>query len=82
MRTLIVATCTALLAGAAQADGASVHAAGSLKSVFTQLGKLYAEQGGAAPRFEFGPSGVLREKITAGATADVFASANMTHPQT
>lgn len=82
MRTLIVATCTALLAGAAQADGASVHAAGSLKAVFTQLGKIYAEQGGAAPRFEFGPSGVLREKIAAGATADVFASANMTHPQT
>lgn len=82
MRALIVAACTSLLAGAALADGASVHAAGSLRSVFTQLGKLYAEQGGATPRFEFGPSGVLREKIAAGAKADVFASANMTHPQT
>lgn len=82
MRALIVAVCTSLLSGAALADGASVHAAGSLKTVFTQLGKLYAEQGGAAPRFEFGPSGVLREKIAGGAKADVFASANMSHPQT
>ena len=82
MRALIVAVCTSLLSGAALADGASVHAAGSLKAVFTQLGKLYAEQGGAAPRFEFGPSGVLRDKIAGGAKADLFASANMSHPQT
>jgi ABC-type molybdate transport system substrate-binding protein len=71
-----------MVSGVALADGARVHAAGSLKAVFTRLGALYAEQGGSAPRFEFGPSGVLRERIAGGAPADVFASANMTHPQT
>ncbi len=74
--------CAALASGAAIADGAQVYAAGSLKSVFTRLGKVYAEQGGELPRFEFGPSGVLRERIQGGAAADVFASANMSHPQT
>ncbi len=67
------AICTVLASGVALADGARVHAAGSLKAVFTRLGALYAEQGGSAPRFEFGPSGVLREHLAGGAPADASA---------
>jgi molybdate transport system substrate-binding protein len=81
MRIRMVAMCACLLSGGAMADGAQVYAAGSLKAVFSRLGGLYAEQGGAAPRFEFGPSGLLRERIQGGAPADLFASANMKHPQ-
>lgn len=82
MRTLALAACAVLASSVAMADGPKVLAAGSLKAVFTRLGALYVEQGGSAPGFEFGPSGVLRDRIAGGAPADVFASANMTHPQT
>ena len=38
-------------------------------------------QAATRSRRKFGPSGLLKDEIAGGAKADVFASANMTHPQ-
>lgn len=58
-----------------------VYAAGSLTGAVTAM---LAESGLASDRFAppvFGPSGVLRERIEAGAPADVLASADMAQPR-
>jgi molybdate transport system substrate-binding protein len=62
----------------ARADEAvKVFAAGSLREAFTEIAAAY----GGKIDFTFGPAGVLRERIERGEAADLFASANMTHPQ-
>ncbi|HEX4111837.1 MAG TPA: substrate-binding domain-containing protein [Stellaceae bacterium] len=55
----------------------TVFAAGSLREAFTEI----AAASGEKIAFTFGPAGLLRERIEKGAAADLFASANMTHPQ-
>jgi len=59
-----------------------VFAAGSLRGPLTEAAKAFeAGVGGAPVDFSFGASGLLRDRIHAGADAQVFASANMAHPQ-
>ncbi|MCL4762984.1 MAG: molybdate ABC transporter substrate-binding protein, partial [Burkholderiales bacterium] len=41
----------------------------------------YARAGGGPVQGEYGPSGLLRDRLAKGERADVFASANMEHPQ-
>ena len=79
--------CHALPGAAAEAIGTStepvaIHAAGSLRGAMTDLAQAW-EQASAAPkaRLTFGASGLLRDRIAGGDKAQVFASANMTHPQ-
>ncbi|MCE0539075.1 molybdate ABC transporter substrate-binding protein [Kineosporia rhizophila] len=56
----------------------TVFAAASLTESFTSLGKAFeAENPGSKVTFSFGPSSGLAEQITAGAPADVFASASV-----
>ena len=47
----------------------------------TAIIKLYQEKTGVQVQAEFGPAGLLRERIEGGARPDIFASANMAHPQ-
>jgi len=59
-----------------------VHAAGSLRAALTDSAAAFeATQAGARVKFTFGPSGVLKDRIAGGEATDVFASANMTHPE-
>lgn len=58
-----------------------VYAAGSLRAAFTRVAAAFKAKGGEEVRFEFGPSGTLRDRLAKGAAADVFASANMEHPR-
>jgi molybdate transport system substrate-binding protein len=58
-----------------------VFAAGSLTGALTAVIKLYQEKTGVKVEAEFGPAGLLRERIEGGAHPDIFASANMEHPQ-
>ncbi len=59
-----------------------VFAAGSLWVPSTQAARAFeALDPGLQIAFTFGASGLLRERIAAGEPADVFASANMAHPQ-
>lgn len=88
-----LAAATALLLAAMPAATASaqttdaertleVFAAGSLRQPVTAAAKAFEA---AHPQLRialtFGASGLLRERIEQGAHADVFASANMAHPQ-
>jgi len=54
-----------------------VLAAGSLRIVWAQLIAHFSEP----VETHFGPAGILRERILAGEECDLFASANLAHPQ-
>lgn len=70
------------LAGAARADEPlRVFAAGSLRAAFTELGAAFQARQGTPVQFRFAPSGLLRDGLLAGEKADLFASANMAHPE-
>lgn len=58
----------------------TVLAAGSLKRAFTPLLAAFSEQTGIAVAANFGPAGLLRERIEAGEPCALFASANTAHP--
>jgi ABC-type molybdate transport system substrate-binding protein len=81
MPRLACAALAALLAVgvSAQADSLRVFAAGSLEAAFSDLLRRFPAGPDAADAAEFGPSGLMREKIEAGAAADLFASADMEH---
>lgn len=66
--------------GPVRADQLHVLAAGSLSEVIGEIGRRYQAQSGIEVRADFGPSGVLRERIEKGEKADLFASADMGHP--
>lgn len=63
------------------AEPVRVHAAGSLRAAFTEIGTAFEARTGQPVRFEFGPSGLLRDRLLAGEPGHVFASANMEHPR-
>jgi molybdate transport system substrate-binding protein len=58
-----------------------VFAAGSLTGAMTAVMQLYEAKTGQHVQAEFGPAGLLRERIENGEHPDIFASANMAHPQ-
>lgn len=55
-----------------------LHAAGSLRGA---LNEIIASFRGAKVEAVYGPSGLLRDRIAKGEAAQVFASANMQHPE-
>jgi ABC-type molybdate transport system substrate-binding protein len=67
--------------GAQAQDPVKVYAAGSLRGVMTELGDAWAKTGAGSVAPTFGASGLLRDRLAGGEKADVFASANMEHPQ-
>jgi molybdenum ABC transporter molybdate-binding protein len=66
---------------AAHADTVTLFAAGSLKDALTDVAKAYEAKSGHKVAMKFGPSGLLKKEIADGGKADVFASANMEHPE-
>jgi molybdate transport system substrate-binding protein len=66
--------------GPARADDLRVLAAGSLHEAMGEIGQRYTEATGVMVIADFGPSGVLRERIEKGEKVDLFASADMGHP--
>lgn len=62
-------------------DPVKLYAAGSLRAAMTEVGTAYQEKTGVAVAGTFGPSGLLRDRIAKGEPAEVFASANMQHPE-
>lgn len=59
----------------------SLCAAGSLRGVLGEVIEAFTKQTGIEVTGEYGGSGTLRERIEQGASFDVFASADMGHPQ-
>jgi len=80
---LSVLTGFLLISGAAVAADSAVrlYAAGSLRAAMTEIAVAYRQATGVVVEAEFGASGLLRERIEKGAPAQVFASADMGHPE-
>jgi molybdate transport system substrate-binding protein len=60
----------------------NLYAAGSLRAALSDVAKAFEQHTGTKVKGEFAPSGLLRQRIEKGEGANVFASANMEHPQT
>lgn len=63
------------------ADPVLLHAAGSLRAALNDVGRAFQSATGISVQAKYGPSGTLKDEIAGGARAEVFASANMAHPQ-
>ncbi len=81
MRRHLLTTLLLLAAGGASAQALTVHAAGSLRAAMTELATGFERTQATPVKLVFGPSGLLKDRIAGGEASDVFASANMTHPQ-
>jgi ABC-type molybdate transport system substrate-binding protein len=77
MRALVAAVLGLFVVTANAQEPVRLFAAGSLRGVMTEL----MQASGLPAQGTFGPSGLLRERIEKGEGADVFASADMGHPQ-
>jgi ABC-type molybdate transport system substrate-binding protein len=81
-RLVVVATTLGLLATPVTASEAVLlHAAGSLRGALTEVAQGFEKASHLKVQAKFGASGLLKDEIAAGAKAEVFASANMEHPQ-
>jgi molybdate transport system substrate-binding protein len=78
--SLLVALCVLPMTDARAAEELRVLAAGSLREVIAEIGEHYKRATGTTVTAEFGPSGLLRERIEQGEHADLLASADMGHP--
>jgi len=58
-----------------------LYAAGSLREAFTEIARDHEVRTGQRVALTFGASGLLRERIEKGEPAQVFASADTSHPQ-
>ena len=77
---LLAALCTLATTAPLRAKELHVLAAGSLREVIGDLAQRYQTATGVGVIADFGPSGVLRERIEKGGKTDLFASADMGHP--
>lgn len=62
-------------------DPIAVVAAGSLREAMTEIASAHEARTGQKLTVSFAASGLLRERIEKGESAQVFASADMGHPQ-
>jgi molybdate transport system substrate-binding protein len=58
-----------------------VYAAGSLRGALDAVAKAFEQAHPAKVAMTYGASGLLKDRILAGAAPQLFASANMDHPQ-
>jgi molybdate transport system substrate-binding protein len=82
--SVVLSVCvTASFTAAAQTprENLVVLAAGSLRAAMEDLARAFEQEAPVTVTLRFGPSGLLKERIEAGENAQVFASANMNHPQ-
>jgi molybdate transport system substrate-binding protein len=81
-RLVLIATMTGwLMTPATASDAVLLHAAGSLRGALTEVSQAFEKSSNFKVQAKFGASGLLKDEIAGGARAEVFASANMEHPQ-
>jgi molybdate transport system substrate-binding protein len=69
------------MANTQSSDTVLLHSAGSLRGALTEVAKSFEASSGAKVEMKYGASGLLKDEIAGGAKAEVFAAANMDHPQ-
>ena len=62
-------------------DDLTVYAAGSLRAAMTDLARAFERERPTTVKLTFGASGLLKDRIEGGEAAQVFASANISHPE-
>jgi ABC-type molybdate transport system substrate-binding protein len=67
VRTILLAILA--MTGSAAAETVQLYAAGSLKAALTDVAKAYEAMTGNKIDAKYGPSGLLKNEISAGATA-------------
>jgi molybdate transport system substrate-binding protein len=78
----IIGVASMTMIAAAHSAEVVVFAAGSLRAPLVDMAKDWqAEHPSEEVRFVFGASGLLKERLAKGEHADLFASANMEHPE-
>jgi molybdate transport system substrate-binding protein len=81
IRTLLAGVlCLFALINTPKAEQLHALAAGSLREVLSEIGNQYRKTTGVEMSADFGPSGILRQRIEKGERADLFASADIGHP--
>ena len=79
---LAIFALVAVMSGpAVAAEVVQLRAAGSLHGAMTDIIDALEAATGDKVQAKYGASGLLKDEIAAGAKAEVFASANMEHPQ-
>lgn len=63
------------------ANSLQLYAAGSLKAALSEVAASYEKIYTIEVTTKFGPSGILKKAIEEGENPDIFASANMNHPE-
>lgn len=81
MGRLLAALLLVPAAAWAQPEPLRLFGAGSLREVLTEIAAAYTRETGRPVQTAFGFSGLMRERIERGEGADLFASADMGHPQ-
>src|SRR5262252_4305229 len=81
MRALAILFSVGLMTGSTAAETIQLYAAGSLNLALTEIARSYEASTGNKVEAKYGASGLLKNEISSGAKADVFASANMEHPK-
>jgi molybdenum ABC transporter molybdate-binding protein len=79
LAVLALAAATSLPAAAA--DTIQLHAAGSLRQALGDAIGAFAAASGDKVEAKYGASGLLKDEIAGGARVEIFASANMEHPE-
>jgi molybdate transport system substrate-binding protein len=59
----------------------SLHAAGSLRAALLDITDAFQTETGIPVSAQFGASGLLKDRVIRGEVGEVFASANLEHPQ-
>lgn len=59
----------------------NLHAAGSLRAALLDIAEAFQNETGIAVSSQFGASGLLKDRLIRGEAGEVFASANLEHPQ-
>src|ERR1700752_3137026 len=82
MGTIAITVLGIMMTSSALADEpVLLHAAGSLRGALTEVAEGFAAETGIRVEAKYGPSGTRRDEVAGGSRAQVFASANMEHPQ-
>jgi molybdate transport system substrate-binding protein len=79
--TAILAALAIMVALASAEETVLLHAVGSLRAALTEVARGFETAGLGKVQAKFGALGLLKDEIAGGAKAEVFASANMEHPQ-
>jgi molybdate transport system substrate-binding protein len=81
IRIVLALAAASMWTSASVAQAVHLYAAGSLRSALTEVAGAYVAASRQEVQAKYGASGLLKDEIAGGARAEVFASANMEHPQ-